>query len=67
MSDNLENKENKTGENKEEKSEKFAITKGGLYSKIPKDKKSLRAINIAVVFFGFVVIGLVVLAIALKL
>lgn len=40
--------------------EKFAWEEGGLYSKIPKNKKSLKAINIIAVILGIGLIGLFV-------
>lgn len=53
------------GNNNEEKKSSYK-KEGGLYSKIPKNKKSIRAVTIMVIVFGFVFLGLIVLGVVLQ-
>jgi len=59
---NIENEMCEVVEEKDAKEnkakEKFAWEKGGLYSRIPKTKKSLLAINIVSLVLGLGLIGL---------
>lgn len=69
MTEDLEKKEDKEEEkeqNDKDKNEKFAFEKGGLYSKIPKNEKSLKFANLAVIISGLIFIGIIILGVALK-
>ena len=67
MDGNLE-KENKTEEqgNEEKKGKAAFFDKGGLYSRIPKNEKSIRGVTILVILFSLTFVGLIVLGIVLS-
>lgn len=50
----------------EDKKEKMLSQKGGLYSKIPKNEKSIKGATILIIFFGLAFLVLIILGIALQ-
>jgi|GEM_PF-6143954 len=67
MEENLEKESQKEVKEKEEKKGKAAFfEKGGWYSKLPKNERTLKAVTVLVVFSGLAFIGLIVLGILLS-